>query len=75
MSSVEQYEQVAVSGRVRTAEGGSIPGAAVTLADMSGRQVAVARTDTAGQYRLAVPGPGLIWSSSPLPGTSPRPAY
>ena len=58
MSSVEQFEHVPVSGRVRTSEGGSIPAAAVTLADMSGRQVAVTRTDTAGQYTLAAPGAG-----------------
>lgn len=58
MSSVAQFDQVPVNGRVRTPCGASIPGAAVTLADLSGRQVAVAQTDTAGQYRLAAPAAG-----------------
>jgi hypothetical protein len=68
---VEQFEQVPVSGRVRTADGGSIPGAAVTLADMSGRQVAVAQADTAGQYRLAAPGPGSYLVIVSAPGHQP----
>ena len=55
---MDQPDQVAVSGRVRTADGAAIGGAAVTLADLSGRQVAVARADAAGQYRLAAPGAG-----------------
>jgi Carboxypeptidase regulatory-like domain len=71
MSSVEKFEQVTVSGRVRTADGGSIPGAAVTLADMSGRQVAVAQTDTAGQYRLAAPGAGSYLVIVSAPGHQP----
>src|ERR1700761_5940423 len=71
MSSVEQFEQVPVSGRVRTADGGSIPGAAVTLADMSGRQVAVAQTDTAGQYTLAAPGAGSYLVIVSAPGHQP----
>src|ERR1700759_3993738 len=71
MSSVAQFEQVPVSGRVRTAEGGSIPGAAVTLADMSGRQVAVAQADPAGQYRLAAPGAGSYLVIVSAPGHQP----
>jgi len=58
MSPVGQFDQVPVNGRVRAAAGASIPGAAVTLADLSGRQVAVAQTDNAGQYRLAAPAAG-----------------
>jgi hypothetical protein len=58
MSPVDQFDQVPVNGRVRAADGASIPGAAVTLADLSGRQVAVAQTDNAGQYRLAAPAAG-----------------
>lgn len=58
MSPVDQFDQVPVGGRVRTADGASVPGAAVTLADLSGRQVAVAQTDSAGQYRLAAPAAG-----------------
>ncbi len=38
---MDQLDQVVVGGRVRTADGASIGGAAVTLADLSGRQVAV----------------------------------
>jgi Carboxypeptidase regulatory-like domain len=49
---------VPVSGSVRTADGAPITEAAVTLADLSGRQIAVARTDAGGQYRLAAPGAG-----------------
>ena len=71
MSPVEQFGPVPVSGRVRTAEGGSIPGAAVTLADMSGRQVAVAQADTAGQYRLAAPGAGSYLVIVSAPGHQP----
>jgi len=41
MSPVDQFEQVPVSGRVRTADGASITGAAVTLADLSGRHLNV----------------------------------
>jgi hypothetical protein len=51
-------DPVAVSGQVRTADGAPIAGAAVTLADLSGRQAAVAQTDTGGEYRLAAPGAG-----------------
>ena len=71
MSAVEQSEPVAVSGRVRTADGGSITGAAVTLADLSGRQVAVAQTDTAGQYRLGAPGAGSYLVIVSAPGHQP----
>jgi uncharacterized surface anchored protein len=49
---------VPVSGHVRTADGSPIAGAAVTLADLSGRQIAVSKTDSGGQYRLAAPGAG-----------------
>jgi hypothetical protein len=49
---------VLVSGQVRTADGTPIAGAAVTLADLSGRQVAVAQADAGGQYQLAAPGTG-----------------
>jgi len=71
MSSVEQSEQVPVVGRVRTADGASITGAAVTLADLSGHQVAVAQTDTAGQYRLAAPGAGSYLVIVSAPGHQP----
>ena len=71
MSPVDQFEQVPVSGRVRTADGASISGAAVTLADLSGRQVAVAQTDTAGQYRLTAPGPGSYLVIVSAPGHQP----
>jgi hypothetical protein len=71
MSSVEQSEQVPVSGRVRTADGASITGAAVTLADLSGRQLAVAQTDTAGQYRLTAPGAGSYLVIVSAPGHQP----
>ena len=60
-----------MSGRVRTADGASITGAAVTLADMSGRQVAVAQTDTAGQYRLSAPGAGSYLVIVSAPGHQP----
>jgi hypothetical protein len=49
---------VVVSGQVRTADGAAIAAAAVTLADLSGRQVAVAQTDAGGEYRLVAPGAG-----------------
>jgi hypothetical protein len=71
MSPVDQFEQVPVSGRVRTADGASITGAAVTLADLSGRQLAVAQTDTAGQYRLAAPGAGSYLVIVSAPGHQP----
>jgi hypothetical protein len=71
MSSVDQFEQVPVSGRVRTADGASITGAAVTLADLSGRQLAVAQTDTAGQYRLTAPGAGSYLVIVSAPGHQP----
>jgi hypothetical protein len=71
MNPVDQFEQVPVSGRVRTADGASITGAAVTLADLSGRQVAVAQTDTAGQYRLAAPGAGSYLVIVSAPGHQP----
>lgn len=54
----EPPADVAVSGQVRASGGGSIAGAAVTLADLSGRQIAVATTGTTGEYRLAAPGRG-----------------
>jgi hypothetical protein len=47
-----------VSGLVRTAEGAVIADAAVTLADLSGRQVAVAKTGPGGEYSLTAPGAG-----------------
>jgi Carboxypeptidase regulatory-like domain len=68
---VDQLDQVAVSGRVRTADGASIGGAAVTLADLSGRQAAVARADAAGQYRLAAPGAGSYLLIVSAPGQQP----
>jgi len=68
---VDQLDQVAVSGRVRTADGASIGGAAVTLTDLSGRQVAVARADAAGQYRLAAPGAGAYLVIVSAPGHQP----
>jgi hypothetical protein len=71
MSPVEQFEQVPVVGRVRTADGASITGAAVTLADLSGRQLAVAQTDTAGQYRLTAPGAGSYLVIVSAPGHQP----
>lgn len=49
---------IPVSGQVRASGGGPVPGAAITLADLSGRQLAVTKTGPAGQYRLAAPGPG-----------------
>ncbi|HEY4464967.1 MAG TPA: carboxypeptidase-like regulatory domain-containing protein [Streptosporangiaceae bacterium] len=49
---------VIVRGQVRTADGAPIAAAAVTLADLSGRQVAVAPTDNGGEYRLTAPGAG-----------------
>lgn len=49
---------VLVSGQVRAADGTPIAGAAVTLADLAGRQVAVAQADAGGQYQLAAPGMG-----------------
>ena len=59
-----------MSGRVRTADGGSITGAAVTLADLSGRQVAVAQTG-ASQYRLSAPGAGSYLVIVSAPGHQP----
>jgi hypothetical protein len=50
--------EIPVSGQVRAADGAPIGGAAVTLADLSGRQVAVSNTDGGGQYRLMAPGLG-----------------
>jgi hypothetical protein len=47
-----------ITGQVRASGDGPVAAAAVTLADLSCRQLAVARTDTAGEYRLAAPGPG-----------------
>jgi uncharacterized surface anchored protein len=46
---------VQVTGRVRTTDGVPIAEAAVTLADLSGRQVTVAKADAGGQYRLTAP--------------------
>jgi len=54
----ERPAPVPLSGQVRASSGGPVAGAAVTLADLSGRQLAVAATDATGQYRLAVPGLG-----------------
>jgi hypothetical protein len=49
---------VVVGGQVRTPDGAPIAAAAVTLADLSGQQVAVAQSDNGGEYRLAAPGAG-----------------
>jgi hypothetical protein len=62
---------VLVSGQVRTADGVPIAGAAVTLADLSGRQVAVAQADSGGDYRLAAPGAGSYLVIASAPGHQP----
>ena len=68
---MDQRDQIAVSGRVRTSDGAPIAGAAVTLADLSGRQVAVAQTSAAGDYRLTAPSAGSYLVIVSAPGHHP----
>jgi uncharacterized surface anchored protein len=60
-----------VAGQVSAADGGALPGAVVTLADLSGRQVAVARTDTEGRYEVTGPGAGTYLVIASAAGHQP----
>ncbi|MFL6055100.1 MAG: MFS transporter [Actinoallomurus sp.] len=63
-----------VRGRVRGAEGGPVTGAALTLIDLSGRQVDRAATGPDGAYALRAPGAGPYMLITAADGHQPRAA-
>jgi hypothetical protein len=58
---------IEVAGRVRDQDGAPVGGAAVTLVDVTGRQIGRGTTDGAGAFALLAPGPGgyVLIASAP----------
>ncbi|MCS0635105.1 MFS transporter [Streptomyces sp. LP05-1] len=63
---------VPVSGTVRTAEGTAMPGAAVTLISLAGRQLGRAVTQADGGYALDAPGAGSYVLIASADGFQPQ---
>ncbi|MEU3844702.1 MFS transporter [Streptomyces sp. NPDC028635] len=61
-----------VRGRVRGAESAPVPGAALTLISLEGRQLGRAVTDTDGSYVLPAPGPGTYVLIAAADGCRPQ---
>ncbi|NGO73261.1 MFS transporter [Streptomyces sp. SB3404] len=63
---------VPVCGSVRHPDGGSVPNAALTLVDTSGRQVGRGATGEDGRYALSTPGEGAYVLIAAAGGHQPR---
>ncbi|HVW40724.1 MAG TPA: carboxypeptidase-like regulatory domain-containing protein [Amycolatopsis sp.] len=62
----------AISGRVHDAGGAPVPGAALTLVDATGRQIARGTTEGAGGFTLAAPGRGSYVLITSAPAYQPE---
>jgi EmrB/QacA subfamily drug resistance transporter len=61
-----------VGGRVRSGDGGSLAGAALTLIDPGGHQVGRGFAAADGSYAMAVPGPGAYMLVAAADGYQPQ---
>jgi hypothetical protein len=74
VSSVDGQEPIMIFGRVTREDGAPVPGAALTLCDLSGDQLDRAGVDDGGQYQLVPPAGGtylvICSSATHLPQAS-----